>query len=77
MVSKESDRVIGALEVMMPMIQGMNNGKKFTIVYVIVPFHWGEHLGEVCTGVKITVIVLLHENPLLARREASVMTMKG
>ena len=63
MVGKESDRVVCVLEVMMPMVKGMDNSEDFSVVYIVVPFCRGEHLGKIHTGVEITVIILLHENP--------------
>ena len=50
------------MEVMAPMIQGMNNGKEFLIIDVIVLFCRGERLREIRTGMKISVIVFLHED---------------
>ena len=62
MVCEESYRVGHALEIMSPMIQGMDNGEELLIIDIVVPLCRGEHLREVGTGVKVTVIILLHED---------------
>ena len=59
-ISEESYQITGALEIVMPMIQGMNNSKELPIIDIVVPFCRGECLREVHTGVKVSVIVFLH-----------------
>ena len=62
-IGEESYQVTCALEVVMSMIQGMDNSEEFLIIDIIVLFCQGEHLREICTGMKITVVILLHEYP--------------
>ena len=50
------------MEIMSPMIQGMDNSEELLIIDIVVPLCRGEHLREVGTGVKVTVIILLHED---------------
>lgn len=50
MVSKDVDRVLGAMQVA-PTLQGAENHKKFAIVNVIVLLSSGEVLGKITTGV--------------------------
>ena len=62
-VSEESYWVTCALEVMAPMIQSMDNSKEFTIIDIVISFSCSERLREICTGMKITVVILLHQYP--------------
>ena len=77
MVGEESDRVVCVLEVMMPMVKDMDNSEDFSVVYIVVPFCRGEHLGKVHTGWRLPLSSFYMRTPPLARREALVMTMKG
>ena len=63
MISEENDWVTRALEVMLPMIQGMDNSEEFPVIDIIVAFCRGEGLRKICAGVKVSVVVLLHEDP--------------
>ena len=61
MVSKESDGMGSSLELMSPMVEGTNDGKQLMIIDVVIPFGWDESLRKVHTGVKIAILVPLHE----------------
>ena len=52
----------GALEVMTPVIQGMDDGEQFPIVDIVILFCRGKCLRKVHTGVEVSVVILLHEN---------------
>ena len=43
-VSEDLHRERGAMEVVVPGFQGVNNGEKFAIIDIIVPFGGGERL---------------------------------
>ena len=60
MVGEESYWMICALEIVAPMVQGINDSKEFLIIDIIISFGCGECLREVCTRVKATIIILLH-----------------
>ena len=60
------------LEVMVPMIKGMDDSEEFMIVDVIIPFHRSESLGKISTQVKVSIPVTLHENPPPTGQEGSV-----
>ena len=52
----------GALEVMVPVVQGMDDSEQFLIIDIIVSFSRGKCLRKVCTGMEVSVIILLHED---------------
>ena len=62
MVGEEGYWVDHALEIVSPMIQGVDNSKEFPIINVIISFCRSEHLRKIGTGVKVSVIILLHED---------------
>ena len=62
MVSEEDYQVAHALEIMSPMIQGVDNSKEFLVIDIIVPLCRGEHLRKICTGMKVSITIFLHEN---------------
>ena len=62
MVSEDGDRMWGALQVLFPFAQSKDDGKKLSIIYVVVVFRHREGLGEVSTGVKVTRGVRLHQD---------------
>ena len=62
--------VWGALEVLFPFRKGKNDGKEFSVINVIVMFHWGEHLGEVGAGVEIAICVFLHKNGTSSKKRS-------
>ena len=59
MVSEDLYRERGSVEVVLPTLQGMDDGKEFSVIDVIVSFCQGERLGEVGTGVPFAVRVSL------------------
>ena len=59
MVSEDLYRERGSVEVVSPGFQGTDDGKEFSVVDVVVPFCWGEQLGEVGTGVPFAIQVSL------------------
>ena len=77
MVGEQGDGVTGALEVVAPVVQSVDDGEQFLIVDIIVSFSSGEHLREIGARMQVTLVILLHQYPPLAKREASVMMMKG
>lgn len=62
MIGEQGDGVTGALEVVTPVVQGVDNSKQFAIINVVVTFHGREGLGQVCAGMEISIIILLHED---------------
>ena len=62
MVGEQGDRMVCALEIVAPVVQGMDDSKELLIINVIASFSRGECLGQIHTGVKITIIILLHKN---------------
>ena len=52
-----------SLEVMTPMVKGVDNGEQFTIVNIIIAFGRGEGLREISAGMKIPIAIPLHEYP--------------
>ena len=58
----------GSLEVVAPMVKGMDNGKQFSIVNIVVAFGRGEGLGEVSARVKIPIIISLHKHPSTSKK---------
>ena len=62
MIGEESDRVTGALEVVAPMIQSMDDCKQLVIVDVIVTFGRGECCRNISTQMEVSITVALHKN---------------
>ena len=52
----------GSMEVVSPGFQGLNDGKEFSVVDVVVSFYWGEQLGQVGAGVPLAMRVGLKED---------------
>ena len=48
------------MQVLLPFTQGKDDGKKLSIIDIIVSLHHREGLGEISTGVKVTRGVRLH-----------------
>ena len=61
-VSRDLDRERGTVEVMPPGLQGMDDGEEFLVIDVVVPFCRDERLGQIGTGVPITIGVSLEED---------------
>ena len=47
MVRDDLDRVWGAFEVVSPGFECPNNGEEFLVIDLVVPFCWGQGVGEV------------------------------
>ena len=71
MVSEDGNRMWGVLQVLFPFAQGKDDGKKLSIIDIIVSFCCREGFGEVCTGVKVTRGVRLHQD-CSSRKEGSI-----
>jgi len=62
MVGEDLNWERGAMEVVSPGFEGVDDGKEFTIIDIVVSFCLGERLREVGTGVPVSVGVCLEEN---------------
>ena len=62
MVGEKGDRMRGSLEIVAPMVKGVDNGKQLSIVNIVVVFGRGESLEEISARVKIPIIILLHKH---------------
>ena len=61
-ISENLDGEGGSVEIVLPGLQGMADHKEFLVIDVIVLFCRNEQLGEVGTGVLITVGVSLEKD---------------
>ena len=61
MVSEDLDWGGGSKEIVSPGVQGSHDCEEFSVIDIIVSFGWSERLGEVGTGVPVTVGVGLKE----------------
>ena len=43
------------MEVMSPSFEGMDDGKEFMVIDVIITLHWQERLGEIRTRVPVAI----------------------
>ena len=71
MVGEKSDGVFSPLEAMSSVIKNMDDGEQLTIIDVIVPFCRSKSLRKVCARVKVTILILLHEDPF-TRKEGCI-----
>ena len=55
MISENLDGERGAMEVMSPGFEGMDNCQEFTVIDIIILFCWGKGLEKVGTGMPFTV----------------------
>ena len=62
MVSEDLYKERGPVKVVSPGLQGMDDGKEFSVIDVIVSFCQGERFGEVGTGVPLAVPVGLQKD---------------
>ena len=62
MISNDRDGKRSSLEVVFPLGESKDDCKQFSVINVIVLFGKGEHFGEVGTGMKVAVDILLHKN---------------
>ena len=68
MVGEKGDRVGSSLEIVAPLVKGVDNGEQLSIVNVIVAFGRGEGLGEISARVKISVTIPLHKHPPTSKK---------
>ena len=50
------------LEILFPFRESEDDGEEFSIINIIIIFGRGESLGEVDTGMEVTICVFLHED---------------
>ena len=55
MIDENLDGEGGTVEVMSPGFEGMDDCQEFSVIDIIVPFHWGEGLREVRTGMPFAI----------------------
>ena len=55
MVSDDGNRVGRSLSVLTPFGKGKNDCKEFIVIDVVIPFSGKEGVGEIGTGVEITI----------------------
>ena len=55
MISENLDGKGGTMEVMSPGFEGTDDCQEFMVTDIIVPFHLGEGLGEVRTGMPFAI----------------------
>ena len=63
-VGEDLDREWRAMEVMPPGLQGMDDGKELLVIDIIVLLGRDERLGEVGTGMSITIGISLEKNSI-------------
>ena len=56
-------RVFGSSEVMLLFFYGLNSSKEFSVMDIIISFHWRKGSGMVGAGVEVSIGVLLHKYP--------------
>ena len=55
MIGENLDEEGGTVEVMSPGFEGTDNCQEFSVIDIIVLFHWGEGLREVRTGMPFAI----------------------
>ena len=68
MVGEKGDGMRSSLEVVAPMVKGVDNSKQLSIVNIVVAFGRGEGLGEVSARVKIPIVISLHKHPSTSKK---------
>ena len=63
MVSDYCYQVFGSSKIVLPLLQGLDNGEEFPIINVIVSLGRREGGGVISAGMEISIGVLLHEYP--------------
>ena len=58
----------GSLEVVAPMVKGVDNGKQLSIINIIVAFSRGEGLGEISARMKIPITIPLHKHSSTSKK---------
>ena len=61
MVRDDHYQMFGSGKVMSPLFQSLDYCKEFPVVYVVVPLCWGEGVGVICTGMKVSIGIFLHQ----------------
>ena len=61
MISEYLNRRGGAKEIVSPGVQGSHDCEEFSVIDIVVSFGWAERLGEIGTGMPVTVDVSLEE----------------
>ena len=62
MIGDDGDGKRSSLEVVFPLSESKHDHKQFSVINIIVSFSKGECFGEVGTGIKIAIDILLHKN---------------
>ena len=62
MIGDEGDGKRSSLEVVFPLSESKDDCKQFLVINIVVLFGEGEHFGEVGTGMKVAIDILLHKN---------------
>ena len=55
MIGEDLDGEGGTMEVMSPGFEGTDDGQEFSVINIIVLFHWEEGLREVGTGMPFAI----------------------
>ena len=62
MIGEKGDGIGGSLEVVVPMVKGMDNSEQLSIINIVVAFGRGEGLREISTRMKIPITIPLHKH---------------
>ena len=62
MISDDGDSKRSSLKIVFPLGESKDDRKQFLVVNIIVSFSEGECFGEVGTGMKVIIDILLHKN---------------
>ena len=62
-IGEKGDGVFSLLEVVSPVIEGVDDGEQFAIIDIVILFCRGKGLGEICARVEVTIFIMLHEDP--------------
>ena len=77
MIGEKGDRMGGSLEVVAPMVKGVDNGEQLPIINIIVAFGWGEGLGEISARMKIPITIPLHKHASTSKKRRICHDNKG
>ena len=62
MIGDDGDGKRSSLKIVFPLRESKDGHKQFLVINIIVSFGEGECFGEVGTGMKVTIDILLHKN---------------
>ena len=62
MIGDDGDSKRSSLKVVFSLNESKDDHKQFSVINIIVSFGKGEYFGEVGTGMKVAVDILLHKN---------------